>query len=184
MKLFNKRTQLLKMLPEHDIMVILKDFDITKERKKKKMIALALVDKSNLTRISGKNCRFKSKPEKIILFNANNKVHSILKKYRNSDKVIVKVSIQDIFSSIVLDMRSYKSVKETYECLKRLGYEIASDEELIKYATTDLCPRFRYVRCEKKLGKEAFKGSNVKEHTLESLVCYDTDLILNMQIIE
>lgn len=178
--IFRKKPKILKMLPEQDIMVTLKKFGITKEDTELNMVALTVVDREKVSILSDGTIQFLKKPTKLYFYENNKDTYNILEEIY-SDKIVVQASIKDIDKSLLLDTENYNSVKNTYEIARQSGHNIANDKELIEYATDKKFPPIRYVKIQQRLGKEAFKGSKVKQYKINCIICYDTDLVLSIK---
>lgn len=173
---------ILNTIPEQDIMVTLKEFNVTKEEDGYSMAGLIVVDKNNIVNEDGKMW-FKEKPERITIYENNERTCNILKEVF-ANRGIFRVRIKQVSDTLVLDMFNYKSVKRIYNVSQNLGKSIKSDNELVHFATSELTPRVRFVKLKKNLGEKAFEGSNVHKYSLNCMICYDAEMILEMETIQ
>lgn len=114
----------------------------------------------------------------ICIYPSNKDTYNILKEIYPSKRIL---QIEFIYTQdIVLNMTSYKSVKDTYEILKKLNHTPKSDNELIDLAKHIIIPNKKLVIAHKMIGKTAFPNSKVKQYRLNTVYCYDLELIIKI----
>lgn len=184
--IINKYTnnKVLNLLPEEDILVTLKDFNVTREDTEINMNGLTFVDKNNIVELTDGTILFKKKPDKLYIFPYNESAYKILSELQNASSKIVQVAIKDLDKNIAIDVESYSCMKNLYEIAKANGVEVKTDAELVDYAINTMCPPKRLIKLHRNLGKKAFEGSKISEYKIQCIICYDVDLVLGIKAIK
>lgn len=174
--------KVLNLLPEEDILVTLKDFNVTREDIEIKMNGLVVLNKNDIVISQNGEIQFKpdKKPVNIEIYQYSKDVYKILKD-EMPNKIIARVVVKMDTDNLVLNMYNYVSVKNTYDTAKACNIEIKTDAELIDYATKQMCPRKRFVQLERRLGERAFSGSKVTKYKLKVMYCFDLDYISKIE---
>ncbi len=135
---------------------------------------LIVIDKSMLER-SNNVIYLKQATDQLYIYPYEKNTYNILKEVFPTKK-ICRITFH-YNESITLDFTNFNSIQDTYNILRKQGYSIQNDQELIDKATHKLTPRKRLIRMRKGIGKRAFEGSKVKQYELIVLKCLDRGLI-------
>ncbi len=135
---------------------------------------LIVLEKSMVERINN-TVYLKQATDQLYIYPYEKDTYNILKEVFPTKK-ICRITFQ-YNESITLDFTNYNSIQDTYNILRKQGYSIENDKELIAKATQKLIPRKRIIRMKQKLGQKAFEGSSIKQYELTVLKCLDRGLI-------